>query len=200
MLNAIWLSMLLIGVIVAAANGRVEVVTQAAFDSAQGAVEVCLGLIGTMALWLGLLRVAEKAGLVKMLARLLEPLTALLYPSIPRGHPALGAIIMNLSANVLGLGNAATPFGLKAMQELQSLNKDSDTASDAMCTFLAMNTSCITLIPATILGVRVANGSLSPTDIVGPTIFATLCATLVALTGDAVMRGFYYRRRGRAKC
>ncbi|NPV90338.1 MAG: spore maturation protein [Firmicutes bacterium] len=197
MLNAVWMGLLLLGVLAAVVNGRVEVVTQSAFASAQGAVEVCLGLIGTMSLWLGLLRIAEKAGIVRMLARLMEPLTVLLYPSLPRGHPALGAIIMNLSANVLGLGNAATPFGLKAMQEMQKLNQDSDTASDAMCTFLAMNTSCITLIPATILGVRVANGSASPTDIVGPTILATFCATVVALTGDALMRRWHHRRKER---
>ena len=200
MLNAVWLGMLLIGIAVAAANGRIEAVTQAAFDSAQGAVEVCLGLIGTMCLWLGLLRVAENAGLVGMLAQAVEPLTAWLYPSVPRGHPALGAIIMNISANILGLGNAATPFGLKAMQELQALNKGSDVASDAMCTFLAMNTSCITLLPATIIGVRVASGSAGPTDIVGPTIFATVCASVVAVTADALMRRWYYWRRGRGLC
>jgi len=111
-----------LGVVAAVVNGRIEVVTQAAFASAQGAVEVCLGLIGTMALWLGLLRIAEKAGMVRMLARLMEPLTVLLFPSLPRGHPALGAIIMNLSANILGLGNAATPFGLRAMKEMQGVS------------------------------------------------------------------------------
>ncbi|NLK52215.1 MAG: spore maturation protein, partial [Syntrophomonadaceae bacterium] len=114
MLNVVWVGMLLIGIAVAAINGRVEVVTLAALNSAQAAVEVCIGLIGIMSMWLGLLKIAEKAGLVELLARLIRPLTNLLFPSIPPGHPAVGAIIMNISANVLGLGNAATPFGLKA--------------------------------------------------------------------------------------
>lgn len=187
----------MIGIIAAAVNGRIEVVTEAALSSAQGGVEVCLELVGIMTMWLGLLKIAEKAGLVELLARGVRPLTKLLFPSIPPGHPAMGAIIMNISANVLGLGNAATPFGLKAMQEMQKLNRDSETASDAMCTFLAINTSCITLIPATIIGVRAAAHSANPTEIVGPTILATSCAMVVAITADAVLRRLYYLRRRR---
>ena len=199
MLNGIWMSLLLLGIITAAAKGEIEAVTQAAFSSAQGAVEICLELIGTMSLWLGLLKIAEQAGMIELIARIIRPLTSWLFPSIPPGHPALGAIILNLSANVLGLGNAATPFGMKAMQEMQSLNKGSDTASDAMCTFLALNTSCITLVPATILGVRAACGSSQPAEIIGPTIFATVCATLVAVSSDRVFRYFYYRSQKRGK-
>ena len=195
MLNVVWLGMLLIGIAVAAVNGRVEVVSQAALNSSQAAVTVCLELVGIMTMWLGLLKIAEKSGLVELLARAVKPITNLLFPSIPSGHPALGAIIMNISANILGLGNAATPFGLKAMEEMQSLNRKSETASDAMCTFLAINTSCITLIPATIIGVRVGANSTNPTEIVGPTIFATACAMVVAITADAILRRFYHRRR-----
>lgn len=197
MLNVVWIGMLLIGIAVAAINGRVEVVTLAALNSAQAAVEVCIGLIGIMSMWLGLLKIAEKAGLVELLARLIRPLTNLLFPSIPPGHPAVGAIIMNISANVLGLGNAATPFGLKAMQEMQALNANREIASDAMCTFLAINTSCLTLIPATIIGVRVAAGSAHPTEIVGPTILATGCAMLVGITADVILRRLTYLRQRR---
>lgn len=195
MLNVVWLGLLLGGIMIAAFNGQIEMVTQAALNSANAAVEVCIGLIGLMSLWLGLLKIAEKAGLVELLARLIRPLTNFLFPSIPPGHPALGAIIMNISANILGLGNAATPFGLKAMQEMQALNTRPEIASDAMCTFLAINTSCLTLIPATIIGVRVAAGSANPTEIVGPTILATGCAMCVGITADALLRRFTYRHQ-----
>jgi spore maturation protein A len=126
--------------------------------------------------------------LVQGLARLLQPITRLLFPSIPKGHPAMGAIILNISANVLGLGNAATPFGLKAMEEMQKLNTKKDVASEAMCTFLALNTSAITLIPATIISVRLRAGSVNPTEIIGTTIFATSCAMVVAVTADYLLR------------
>src|SRR5690606_11372537 len=141
--------------------------------AARGAVQVCFDLIGIMALWLGIMRIAEQAGMVQALARLMKPLLIRLFPSVPPNHPAMGAIILNLSANILGLGNAATPFGMKATQELQTLILGSKEAPPAMCTFLAMNTSCITLIPATIIGVRLAFGSSDPVEIVGPCIFAT---------------------------
>lgn len=122
MVNAIWAVLFLSGIVVAAANGRIEVVSRAALEAAQSAVALALELIGIMALWLGILRIAEEAGLVAVVARLARPLVRFFFPSIPPGHPALGAIIMNLSASFLGLGNAATPFGLKAMEELQKLN------------------------------------------------------------------------------
>jgi spore maturation protein A len=133
---------------------------------------------------LGIMKIAEKGGLVTALARVLRPLMVRLFPSVPPQHPAMGAIILNLSANMLGLGNAATPFGMKAMQELQTLNQNSDEASTAMCTFLALNTSCITLIPATIIGVRLSFGSANPTEIVGPCIFATSIAMTIAVSLD----------------
>jgi len=190
LLNVIWLLLLASGIIVAAINGNIEVVTQAALGAARDAVEVCFNLIGVMSLWLGIMKIAEKGGLINGVAWLLRPLMEKVFPSVPPRHPAMGAIILNLSANVLGLGNAATPFGMKAMQELQSLNHDSDEASAAMCTFLALNTSCITLIPATIIGIRVSFNSANPTEIVGACIFATTCATVVALTLDYYFRTY----------
>lgn len=188
MLNAIWLGMILLGIAVAAMNGRIEVVTEATLSSARQAVEVCFELVGIMAFWLGLLKIAEKAGLVQFLAKLVRPFMVWLFPSVPADHPAMGAMIMNITANILGLGNAATPFGLKAMQELQVLNRHSEEASDAMCTFLALNTSCLTLLPATIIGVRAAAGSIAPTQIVGTTIFATTCSMMVAIIADYIFR------------
>ncbi len=195
MLNAIWLILLATGILVAAINGNIEVVTEAALGAARGAVQVCFDLIGVMALWLGIMRIAEKAGMVQGLARLMRPLMVRLFPSVPANHPAMGAIILNLSANILGLGNAATPFGMKAMQELQNLNQGSDKASPAMCTFLAMNTSCITLIPATIIGVRLSFGSSNPAEIVGPCIFATGIAMFLAVTLDYWFRKYSPWRR-----
>lgn len=195
MLNIIWLLLLVSGIAVAALNGNIELVTQAALGAARGAVEVCFNLVGIMALWLGIMKIAEKGGMIQGLARMLKPLMKRLFPSIPNNHPAMGAIILNLSANVLGLGNAATPFGMKAMQELQSLNHDSDEASAAMCTFLALNTSCITLIPATIIGIRVSFASSNPTEIVGACIFATTCATIIAVSLDYWFRTYSHWRK-----
>lgn len=199
MLNLIWLFLLLGGISVAALNGRIELVTEALFKGANEGVRMCLDLIGLMALWLGMLEIARQAGLVHLVARLVRPLTVLLFPEVPPRHPALGAIIMNISANILGLGNAATPFGLKAMEELQKLNPHPDTASDAMCTFLAANTSCLTLIPATMIGVRVAAGSHNPTEIVGPTIFATGFSMVFVLVVDFLWRNFLRARYRRFK-
>ncbi|MDH7576275.1 MAG: nucleoside recognition domain-containing protein [Bacillota bacterium] len=199
MLNLIWLFLLISGILVAALNGRIELVTETLFSGANEGAKMCLDLIGLMALWLGMLEVAKQAGLIRLLARLLRPLTVLLFPEVPPNHPALGAIIMNISANILGLGNAATPFGLKAMEELQKLNPHPERASDAMCTFLATNTSCLTLIPATIIGVRVAAGSRDPTEIVGPTILATGLSMVVVLTVDFFWRTYFRVRYRRLK-
>lgn len=197
MINLIWLILLISGILTAAVKGRIELVTEAAMIGAKNGVTISFEIIGVMALWLGILKIAEKGGLIELLARAVQPITRLIFPSIPREHPAMGAIIMNISANVLGLGNAATPFGLKAMQELQKLNNNSDEASDAMCTFLALNTSCITILPATVIAIRVAADSASPTDIVGTTIFATTLGTIVALILDKVLRNFSKSKKGR---
>src|SRR5690606_27554171 len=135
-------------------------------------------LIGLLAFWSGIMRIAQEAGLTRMVAKLLAPLARRLFPSVPPDHPALASILMALSANMLGLGNAATPLGLKAMQELRSLDPDSDEASDAMCTFLALSTAGVTIIPSTVIALRAAQGSANPTSIVGTTVLATSLSTL----------------------
>jgi spore maturation protein A len=187
MLNAVWIGLIAVAVVVGAATGRLDAVTKATFDSARGAVELAIGLVGVMALWLGVMRIAEEAGLARALARLLRPAARRLFPDVPADHPALAAILLNVSASWLGLGNAATPLGLKAMEELQKLNPAKDTASNAMVTFLALNTSSITLVPATIIAVRVTLGSANPTEIVVPTILASACATVVAVTAAKLL-------------
>ncbi len=194
-LNLVWLFLILGGIAVAACNGRIDLVTETIFSAANDGVRVCLELIGLMTLWMGMLEVARQAGLIRLLARLVRPLTVLLFPDIPPQHPAMGSIIMNICANILGLGNAATPFGLKAMQELQKLNLSPDTASNAMCTFLALNTSCIVLIPATIIAVRVATGSANATEVVAPTIFATGFSMVFVMVADIIWRTYLQGRR-----
>ncbi len=194
MVNFVWLGMIVFGIIVAAANGNIEVVTKAALDGADSAVKISISLIAIITFWLGIMKLAEEAGLVRALAWLVRPVMRFLFPSIPKEHPAMGAMVMNLSANILGLGNAATPMGLIAMQELQKLNNGRDTASDAMCTFLALNTACITLIPTTIIGIRLLYGSADPTEIVGPTIMATAFSMAVAVAVDRLLRLFYTSR------
>lgn len=149
---------------------------------AKTAVELALGLIGIMALWLGIMKIAEQSGLVAKLASALTPVTSRLFPDVPADHPAMGAMIMNISANMLGLANAATPFGLKAMEELSKLNKKLGTATDAMCTFLVINTSSVQLIPATVIAIRAASGSANPTEILGPVIVATTVNTIVGVS------------------
>jgi spore maturation protein A len=154
---------------------------EAVFEAAKSGAELSIGMIGFMALWLGMLNIAKDAGMVDALARALGPLTRWLFPQIPPGHPAEGAILMNLSANMLGLDNAATPLGLKAMRELQELNPVKDTATDSMAMFLAINTSSITLVPFTLLSYRVLKGSLNPAEPVAGTILATLVSTVFAI-------------------
>jgi len=195
MVNIIWLIMVVFGIIVAASNGNIEVVTKAALNGANDAVKISISLIAIITFWLGIMKLAEEAGLVRALAWLARPVMRFLFPSVPKDHPAMGAIVMNLSANILGLGNAATPMGLIAMRELQKLNRDSDTASDAMCTFLGLNTSCVTLIPTTIIGIRLLYGSADPTEIVGPTIIATAFSMSVAIVVDRLLRLIYSGRR-----
>lgn len=198
MINSIWMGLLLSGIIVAAWNGKIEVVTQAVFTGAKEGIAVTFGLLSFLVFWLGIMRIAEEAGLVQSLARLLRPLVRLLYPSVPPDHPAMGSILANMSANILGLGNAATPLGLKAMRELQELNPDKKTASDAMCTLLAINTANITLIPATVIAIRSQYASAHPTEIVGATIVATALGTTVAIILDRWFRQRERRKKGGA--
>ncbi|MBP1962015.1 nucleoside recognition domain-containing protein [Paenibacillus aceris] len=189
MVNWIWLFFIVIGFVVAALNGNVEAVTQAAFDGAKSGVTVCFGLISVLVFWMGMMRIAEDAGILSKLAKLLQPAVRFLFPSVPKNHPAIGYIMSNMSANILGLGNAATPMGIKAMQELQKLNAEKDTASTAMCTLLALNTSSITLIPTTLIAIRMNYNSVNPAEIVGTTLIATIISTAVAIFVDR-----WYRR------
>jgi spore maturation protein A len=191
MLNYIWFALLAIALVVAMFNGTAAQVTKASVDSAKTAVEISLGLVGIMTLWLGIMRVAEKAGLVTLLARVLTPFRRLLFPEIPPDHPAIGAMIMNLAANMLGLSNAATPLGIKAMEELQELNPEKETASNAMVTFLVLNTAGIQFIPATIIGVLAAAGSKQPTAIISTTIVATFCGAIAAVTTAKILQRFF---------
>lgn len=162
-------------------NNRLKEVTDGAFDGARTAVTIALGLIGIMALWLGLMRLAERAGLIQRIALVLPPIMRRLFPEVPPEHPAMGSMLMNMAANMLGLGNAATPLGLRAMRDLESLNPHPGVATNAMCTFLAINTSSVQLIPTTAIAILAAAGSTRPTAIVGTALLATLCAATTAI-------------------
>jgi spore maturation protein A len=189
MVNWIWLFFIVFGFVVAAVQGNVETVTQAAFDGAKSGVTVCFGLISILVFWLGMMRIAEDAGLLQKIAVVLRPIIHFLFPGVPKNHPAIGYILSNMSANVLGLGNAATPMGIKAMQELQKLNPNKEVASPAMCTLLALNTASITLIPTTLIAIRMNYNSMNPAEIVGTTLFATVIST-----GAAILVDRWYRR------
>ncbi|MFP4159726.1 MAG: nucleoside recognition domain-containing protein [Desulfobacterales bacterium] len=168
----------------------IQEVSQGIVESAGGAVELAIGLIGVMALFLGLMKVAEKGGLLNVVSRLLRPVMIRLFPEVPPEHPAMGAMILNMSANALGLGNAATPFGVRAMQELDKLNNSKGTATNAMALFLAINTSSITLLPTGVIALRASAGSADPAGILPTTLFATLCSTIVGVTAARLYQRF----------
>ncbi len=180
-INIIWLMMILISVAAASWTGKMDAVTAAAFDSAKAAVTLAIGLIGAMALWLGIMKVMEVAGALKMIARAVRPVMTRLFPDVPHDHPAMSSMIMNIAANMLGLGNAATPLGIKAMTELDKLNPEKGRATNAMCLFLAINTSSVTLLPLGVIAVRAAAGASNPASILIPSIFATTVSTITAI-------------------
>ncbi|MBE3596476.1 MAG: spore maturation protein [Hydrogenibacillus sp.] len=192
MIHRIWGGMIALSFIFAAFTGRMEALSSAVFDGAEQAVQVALMLLAFIAFWLGILRIAEAAGLLRALARALSPLVRLLFPDIPKGHPAEGYILSNMSANFFGLGNAATPLGIKAMKELQKLNDRPERASRPMITLLALNTASITLVPSTVIGYRAAYGSADPAEIIVPAIIASFAGTIVALFIDRL-----FQRRSR---
>jgi spore maturation protein SpmA len=193
-LNYIWLALVLLAVAIGGWNDRLKDVTGGALDGAKTAVTIALGLIGIMALWLGVMRLAERAGVVQRIAYGLRPLMQRLFPEVPPDHPAMGSMLMNMAANMLGLGNAATPLGLRAMRDLESLNPRPGVASNAMCTFLAINTSSVQLIPATAIAILAAAGSARPTVIVGTAFFATLCAASVAVLSAKLLERLSFFR------
>jgi spore maturation protein SpmA len=182
MLNYIWIGLVVLAVLIGGWNGSLEEVSKAAFERAEFSVmKLALPLAGIMALWLGLMRLAEKAGLIQVMARVLRPGLRRLFPDVPPEHPAMGSMLMNMAANILGLVNAATPLGLRAMKDLETLNPRPGTATNAMCTFLAINTSSIQLIPATAVGVLAVAGSQQPAAIIGTSILATTCSTIAGV-------------------
>jgi len=195
MINKLWLIFIISGLLVAAAAGSMGNMTQVILDGAERGVSLALGLTAILTFWLGIMKIIEKSGLLRVLVNFFRPLARFLYPSVPPEHPAMSAILMTMSADLLGMGSAATPMGLKAMKHLQELNPDKDTASPAMCTFLAMNTSSITLIPTTIIALRAAAGSLNPAMIVPTALVATCCSTVVGITLDRFFRKLRARKK-----
>jgi len=191
MVNYIWVFMFIVGIVFGFINGTMEQVTKAIFTGAGEAVTLCIGLISVLVFWLGMMRIAEESGLLVRLSKLFRPIVKRLFPEVPTSHPAMGYILSNMISNMFGLGNAATPLGIKAMEELKKLNGGKNSASRSMVTFLALNTASITIIPTTVIAIRMNYHSASPTEIVVPTLIATILSALGAVLID---RYFYYRR------
>ena len=190
MMNYIWGGMILLSLIVSVFTGQVEATSAAAVSGAADAVETCIALLGIMCLWTGLAKIGERAGLVKMLAKILRPLTRLMFPKLDKDSSVLGSIVMNMVANLFGMGNAATPLGLKAMNELDAVNRHRQTASNAMCMFVVLNTASIQLIPTTVISLRQTYGSAAPAEILIPIWISSVCALTVGIT----MAKFFERR------
>ena len=196
MLNYIWCGMIIISFAVSLFTGQVENTAKAAMDGAGAAVETCIGLLGVMCLWTGIAKIAEKSGLTGVFAKMLRPVTKILFPRLRANSAALNAIVMNMVANLLGMGNAATPLGLRAMKELDRLNGGSGTASDEMCMFVVVNTASIQLIPATVIALRQAYGSQSPAEIVMPVWICSICTvTAGVVAAKLFQRGTRRRER-----
>lgn len=193
MVNLVWVAMAVIGIVYAMINGTMEAINKAVFDGAKDAVTICIGLISVLVFWLGLMKVAEEAGLLKKLVSLFMPIVKRLFPEIPKDHPSMGFILSNMMANFFGLGNVMTPLGIKAMEQLKELNGGKDSASRSMVTFLALNTSAITLIPTTVISIRMTYESANPTEIVGVTFIAQVLSMIGAIWIDR----YFYRRRSR---
>ena len=191
MLNYIWFGLMAVSLVVAAFNGTAEAVTKATVDSASTAVTIAIGLVGVMTLWLGMMKIAEAAGLVTVLGRALRPVLRWMFPEVPAEHPAAGAIVVAIAANMLGLNNAATPLGIKAMEDLQELNGDKETATNPMVTFMAMTTSGVQLIPSSMIALLAAAGSTNPTAIIAPGLVATFIGTVAAVVAAKLLQPFY---------
>ncbi|HOE63631.1 MAG TPA: nucleoside recognition domain-containing protein [Candidatus Sumerlaeota bacterium] len=209
MLNHVFIILIILGIVVGMGNSidaalkadtfeqRIDAlklkgkeITDKIKDMVETAVKICLDYIGLMALWLGIMKIADESGLVSALVNLLRPIMIRLFPRVPANHPAMGAMLMNMAANMLGLDNAATPIGLKAMKELQTLNAEKDTASNAMIMFLAINTSSITLIPFSVMAFRATTGSQNPQIILGPALLATTCSTACGIAAAYLLAKF----------
>lgn len=190
-MNYIFYLLIVSSIIIGACNGKLQDVVNSIMSGAELSVKIAFSLIGIMAFWLGIMRIAEKSGLIKQIAKLLKPITKYLFNDIPEDSPAVGDIAMNFTANAFGLANAATPFGIKAMEELQKENKYGKTASNSMCLFLGMNTAGFQLIPTTVLAILVGTGYKNPTEIIAPTLFVTLIAFISAIILSKLFQHFY---------
>lgn len=191
MVSYIWFFLIMIGIIYSFFTGNVGVINESILTNANDALELMLSIFPVIVLWSGIMKIAEDAGLLKKFAKFLEPILSKLFPSVPRDNPSLGYIASNIAANMMGLGSAATPFGLKAMTELQKINDKKDTASVAMITFLVLNTAGVTIVPTTVLALRIAHGSANPSEIILPGVIATFCSCIGALCID-----YFIRKKG----
>ncbi len=192
MVNKIWGFFIVVGIAFAFFNGKIDIINEEILNSCKNTLELVFQLFPVVALWLGIMKIATASGLLQIVSNKLSPFLRIIFPEIPKDHPALGYISSNIIANVFGLGNAATPFGLKAMESLQELNHNKKEASRSMITFLVLNTSGLTLIPTTIISMRMLYGSTNPTEVILPCILATLISTTVGLTLDRIL---YYRSK-----
>lgn len=196
-MNYIWLGLIIISFIIGAFTGRLQDVTNAMFDGAKSAVNVAIYLIGIMAFWLGIMKIAQKSGITEWLSKLIQPLANIIFPELKHNQKATGLITMNVAANALGLTNAATPIGLKAMETMQEENKQKDTATNSMCTFLAMNTAGFQIIPATVIAILASVGAKNPTEIILPTLIVTTTTFILAILISKILQRFF---KGGEKC
>ncbi len=188
MVNYIWFFLIIIGIIFSFFTGNIDVINNSILTNGTKALELIMSILPIIVLWTGIMRIAEEAKLLDKFAKLVEPLLSKLFPDVPRNNKALGFIASNIAANMMGLGSAATPFGLKAMQELQKINPDKEVASTPMITFLVLNTAGVTLVPTTVLALRIATGSSNPSEIIMPGIIATVCSSIGGLLLDYIIR------------
>lgn len=191
MINYIWFFMILIGVLFGMITGRGEILSKGVVTAAGSTVELVIGIMGLMCMWCGVMKIAEKSGLMDKIAKLLRPILKLLFKDAAKDPKALGSIVMNLTANMMGLSNAATPFGIKAMEEMDRLNPEKGRASDDMALFLVMNAACIQFIPTTVISIRAAEGSASPGMIIIPAIISTACAALVGIITCKILQRYF---------
>lgn len=190
MVSYIWLFLILIGIGFSAVTGNLDTINDSILTNGTKALDLMLSILPIIVLWTGIMKIAEASGLLRKFAKLMEPILSRLFPSVPKDNPALGFIASNIAANMMGLGSAATPFGLKAMSELQKINDKKDTASVAMITFLVLNTAGVTIVPTTVLALRIATGSNNPSEIILPGVIATFCSSIGGLLLD-----YFIRRR-----
>lgn len=192
MVSYIWFFLIVVGIVYSFLTGNISVINESILTDGTDALELMFSIFPVIVLWSGIMKIAEEAGMLRKFAKILEPILSKLFPSVPKDNPALGFIASNIAANMMGLGSAATPFGLKAMTELQKINDKKDTASVPMITFLVLNTAGVTIVPTTVLALRIAHGSANPSEIILPGAIATFCSCIGAVTID-----YFIRKRGK---